>query len=246
MIKIGVVCEGPCDFIIIEWCLGAALKGRGYDIEFVPFQPARDRTSGTYNDGGWHQVYKWCVRNDAEARQRFFNGGLFADADAMAVDLIVVHCDGDLRKILADRGGWEDLAFDNPDNWSDTPEQALDYCSKLLAGWLYGHVNGNVHPREDNTICAPIVFAGEAWLLAALGLHANPEEIKDVKAEFSKLWLAKSGRNVPEAIKQLKRHVAEITYATKTGSPLVDDLLRIAPAFQSALTSTLSLLPDPA
>lgn len=243
MTKIGVVCEGPCDFVIIEWCLGAALKRLGYDAEFVPFQPARDRTSGTHNDGGWHQVYKWCVRNDVAARARFFNGGLFADPDALAVDLIIVHCDGDLRKILADRGGWEDLAFDNPANWADSPEQALDYCSKLIGGWIYGHVDGKVQPRKDNTICAPIIFASEAWLLGALGLHADPEALQDVKAEFSKIWLAKSGRHVPVGIKQLKKHVAEISLATKSDNPQIDDLLRIAPAFRAALASTLSVLP---
>ena len=93
--KIGVICEGPTDFVAIWAFLGHALKKFGMSPEFKDIQP------NLYNsvlEGGWTLVLRWLGQNNLQDRRmRFFYGGLFAANSFPDVfDCLLVQIDTDI------------------------------------------------------------------------------------------------------------------------------------------------------
>ncbi|MCK4712560.1 MAG: hypothetical protein KAT26_06735, partial [Marinosulfonomonas sp.] len=72
--RIGVVCEGPTDFIAIKEFLGASLAKRHINSTFISIQPDPDNTLGD----GWTRVFYWLENNLPQSRiKSYFDGGLF-------------------------------------------------------------------------------------------------------------------------------------------------------------------------
>lgn len=213
-VSVGVVSEGKTDFEIIKWSVGRALELDGVDATFTPIQPVLDRTSGSYSEGGWRKVYQWCLRNPATSRARFFGGGLFA-GDEDDYDVIIVHLDGDIHQSFLDNYPGESVCPPEPSAFTIGPPGSFDFCSRLIADWLYGA--GGARSAEDHTIATPAIMATEAWLIGGLGYHGSPDTIDDPKEAFARLWLLGIGRPVPDNIRRLKRNAAAVQDAIDKG-----------------------------
>lgn len=237
-IRVGVVCEGPSDFAIIEWSLKQALGRQGHTSEFHPIHPIRDKTSGVFDDGGWHQVYRWCVRNDRTARQRFFGQGLFDDDDAIAVDVLLVHIDGDVHVILASGDLWKKVTSVDPAGYENSPSGTLQFGHDLIVDWLFG---GDAN--RDVALPTPTVLESEAWLLAGLRWHNNAETVDEPKAEFARQWLTKAGKPIQPGIRKLSNHLDVVRYAASIEAADVDNIRSTCTAFNSIVERLLVLYP---
>lgn len=86
MKHIGIVCEGPTDYIILR---GVIDQITGDKNTYVMLQPENDLT-GKYGNG-WKGVWKWCYDN-ASIRKELMKG------IQPALDLLVVQMDGDVSR----------------------------------------------------------------------------------------------------------------------------------------------------
>lgn len=112
MKHIGIVCEGPTDYIILK---GVIDQITGDQNTYVMLQPEDDLT-GKYGNG-WKGVWKWC-NDHASIRKE-----LMKDIQP-ALDLLVVQMDGDVSRKeksshcwckttqCAHKGEWNPLACD--------------------------------------------------------------------------------------------------------------------------------------
>jgi hypothetical protein len=90
MMKVGVICEGPTDFIAIEEFFGAAMAENDVHCEFTSVQPNMDNTRPT---GGWGNVLNWLLKNSPDARAlRYFGSGLFSISSA-SYDALLIQMD---------------------------------------------------------------------------------------------------------------------------------------------------------
>lgn len=229
-IRIGIICEGASDYTILEWCLREALERIGHKPTFHAIHPIRDKTSGAFEDGGWHQVYKWCVRNDQAARRRFFGAGLFDDDDAIAVDLLIVHIDGDVHGILGAADRSKRVTSVDPANYHPTPKGILAFGEDLLVNWLFEESG-----TRDMSMPAPTVLESEAWLLAGLRWHNNAEYVEEPKAEFAKHWSANNGKVFQAGTKKLSNHLDAVRGVAASSDVDVDNLTETCVAFASIM-----------
>ena len=93
--RIGVICEGPTDFVAIEHFFGAALADKNLNTTFVSLQPDMDATQ---SHGGWTLVEAWLANNPPDTRiHRYFGGGLFANnLDTKQCDIFLIQIDSDI------------------------------------------------------------------------------------------------------------------------------------------------------
>ncbi|MGB7758011.1 MAG: hypothetical protein WBL23_18320 [Salinisphaera sp.] len=92
--RIGVVCEGVTDFIVIREFLGAALTKRNIAASIFSIQPPPDRTKG----GGCTEVLNWLIRMPPKRRRdTFLRGGLFQSNDPKGdLDFLIIQMDSDV------------------------------------------------------------------------------------------------------------------------------------------------------
>lgn len=86
MKHIGIVCEGPTDYIILK---GVIDQITGAKNTYVMLQPENDLT-GKYGNG-WKGVWKWCYDN-ASIRKELMKG------IQPALDFLVIQMDGDVSR----------------------------------------------------------------------------------------------------------------------------------------------------
>lgn len=86
MMNIGIVCEGPTDFIILREVVDHIT---GEDNYYVQLQPEPDLT-GKYGNG-WKGVWKWCADNAMIKRK------LMRDIEP-ALDILIIQMDGDVSR----------------------------------------------------------------------------------------------------------------------------------------------------
>jgi hypothetical protein len=86
MKNIGIVCEGPTDYIILREVVD---KVTGEDNYYIQLQPEEDLV-GKYGNG-WKGVWKWCVDN-ASIKDK-----LMKDIEP-ALDLLIIQIDGDVAR----------------------------------------------------------------------------------------------------------------------------------------------------
>jgi hypothetical protein len=167
-IRIGIVCEGPTDAIVIKVACERYLSEHGWQADVFPIQPLRDRTLG--EQGGWTMVRSWLLSNDHESRcKRHFGLGLFANGlDALRCDIIFVHLDSDIVS---------DVAFNEgapPAVRSATTDR--EYVVNKLADWI-----GREHftaADQYRYISGVAVQSIETWCLALFDAAAeNIEEL---------------------------------------------------------------------
>lgn len=86
MKNIGIVCEGPTDYIILR---GVIDKITHEDNHYVQLQPEPDLT-GEYGNG-WKGVWKWC-RDNAGIKEQ-----LMRDIEPQ-LDILIIQMDGDVSR----------------------------------------------------------------------------------------------------------------------------------------------------
>lgn len=237
-IRLGIVCEGPSDYTILQWAIKAALELQGHTSEFHPIHPIRDKTSGTFHDGGWHQVYKWCVRNHVNDRRRFFGAGLFDDEDAIAVDLLLVHIDCDVHAIFSTGNRWKRITAIDPSDYPSTSEGILNFGSDLLTDWLFDDSE-----LRDMSLTSPTVMESEAWVLAGLRWHNSPESLDEPKKEFAKSWSAENGKLFQPNTRKLTNHIEAINSVTSSSVPDTENIRDTCAAFVSIVDKIAALYP---
>ena len=86
MMNIGIVCEGPTDYIILKEVVDTIT---GEDNYYVQLQPELD-LMGRYGNG-WKGVWKWCADNAGLKKQ------LMKDIEPV-LDVLIIQMDGDVSR----------------------------------------------------------------------------------------------------------------------------------------------------
>lgn len=183
MKNIGIICEGPTDYIILKKVIDTISGESNY---YVQLQPEADLT-GQYGNG-WKGVWKWCHDN-AAIRKR-----LMRDIQP-ALDLLVIQMDGDVSRkeksahcrCPSVRCRYKESR--NPLECDITAEGRAN-CSVLLpcpdhrppiAGYrehLKGLLVSWLKEMEDVCIVIPC-DSTEAWIIAAYDNQANVEFVEE-------------------------------------------------------------------
>lgn len=183
MKHIGIVCEGPTDYIILK---GVIDRITGEENKYVMLQPESDLT-GKYGNG-WKGVWKWCNDN-ASIRQK-----LMKDIQP-ALDFLVIQMDGDVSRkeksahcgcdttTCSHKGAWNPLECDIspvsraacpvalpcPDHMASVSGY-MSHLKGLLSAWL---------KETDDTCIAIPCDSTEAWIVAAYDQTDGIEMIED-------------------------------------------------------------------
>lgn len=213
-LRIGLVTEGPTDQVVLDHILKFHFKEIRPDINLVirNLQPIRDATSGRI-DGGWTQVYKWCVRNrnsngPARVSRPLFSNGL----DSYVNDYTVIQIDSDIIDEITVR----------PPN-AKLPTRS---CTSMLRGrfirrtivhWLWP-----AGPRDPKYIPLACVEAIEAWLVAGVQTNTKPESNHNIQEELGMLEAKlrgksniKPGRKMKKTIKNYRNFCREFISSTQ-------------------------------
>lgn len=136
--RVGIVCEGPTDYVVLRAVCRAALSGGGHS--FALLQPSFDmleQRDPRAKGPGWQGVRAFLQQTEATL-------------DASLQDLLIVHLDADIRLLP------EVTKQLGP---GDTDDELSPLCDHIKS-WIRGPVPEKlviVIPRE----------ATEAWLVAA-------------------------------------------------------------------------------
>ena len=117
MYRIGVICEGPTDQVIIEAVLDNCMD----DYILVPIQPPRTAVGGHAgkHGAGWKGIRTWCIQE--AAGQKFSNILINIDILIMQTDADVQYeKDAEIKKIIP----------------CPPPESGADAVRDLLLNWL--------------------------------------------------------------------------------------------------------------
>ena len=161
--RVGVVCEGPTDFLAIKSFFGHALENDEIYAQFVPIQPEADNMN---SEGGWTNVLLWLDHNNPEYRiKNYFGGGLFEKPnDKPTLDAILIHLDSDILgkpSFTNHMSNKYELDVGNPD---DAQERADEIRRVIRSAAKYDDMTE--HDVELH-ILAPAVESTEAWCVAA-------------------------------------------------------------------------------
>jgi len=170
---IGVVCEGPTDFLAIRSFLGQSLAVDGVNATFIPLQPNPDEGQ---QDGGWTKVYTWLTNIEPEVRARKYFKGLFSgNLDAKKCDIILIHLDADIindpafRKLAA----------------KDETVKALDLGKPEARGrfigasiHLWAGMKSLCNADRSRHVIAPAVECIETWCIAACKFFPDDEDVE--------------------------------------------------------------------
>jgi hypothetical protein len=141
--RIGVVCEGPTDFVAISSFLGESLRVRGLVVTFVDIQPELDASSLS-SGGGWANALTWLEINALQSRLAAYLGkGLFDSGLSDKVcDLLIVQVDTDVldeddfKNFVAKRKG---LVVTSPISPSDRFDEVRRVLSEFCGFRLRPH-----------------------------------------------------------------------------------------------------------
>jgi hypothetical protein len=203
-LRIGLIAEGPTDYVIIEAVLRSILPS---PFTLILLQPEATRPD---LGGGWGGVLKWC----GEFRSRGVQS-LEDDPTLQFYDLVILHIDPDVaHKSYSDYGqemarearkaclGLLPCALPCP-----PPDATVDNLSAVVLSWLDMTQFGN-----KTVLCVPSK-SSEAWLAASVfpnnqALLADIECALDLESRLAQL-------PKPQRIRKSKReylpHSAAIT-----------------------------------
>ena len=171
--KIGVVCEGPTDFIAIEAFCRHSLAHHGVTAEFVAVQPEKDKSSP---EGGWGNVFTWLKENPPEVRiKKYFEGSLFEGGLAKSsLDCLLIHLDTD---VLGEEG-FEKYVREKFMYVSGSPrepvDRALEISNILKLSWRDQDM-ANVDKCRH--VPAVSVESTENWCVAAFCAKSEDVEL---------------------------------------------------------------------
>ena len=184
---IGIVCEGPTDYIILKSVIDRII---GEENTYVMLQPEDDLT-GKYGNG-WKGVWKWCHDN-ADIRKK-----LMYDIQP-ALDLLVIQMDGDVSRKEKSSHCWcktthcghkGDLNSLLKPLECDSTSAGRKACPVVLpclghdasvSGYI-SHLKGLLTTllKETDATCIVIPCdSTEAWVVAAYDQREDVEMIED-------------------------------------------------------------------
>lgn len=239
MKRIGIVCEGPTDFVALSEFLAESLRHKGIDVEFVDVQPNLDATS-LASGGGWPNALVWLDNNPLASRLSAYLGqGLFASGlSSKRCDYLIVQIDTDVldeddfTNFVRKRKG---IAVATPvgpgDRYDEVQRVLLSFCE--LA---------NLAEADENKhIVAPAVENTEAWCISVCDPDLPGVELLKKGAlatEFaSRLSSYEASNPKPGSIKNVERrrdyckhhkgHFARLEAACSQYARLVLELERV-------------------
>lgn len=245
--RVGIVCEGPTDKIVIEAIL-RKLEGELNGKRFHPvtrLQPLdSDAFGGFGNTGsGWGGVYRWC-----KLSRKNGDGFLSNDPDIQHMDLIIYHLDADVsmfsykdENILPDRD-----AKDLPCNEKCPPVSAsVDRLKDVLLSWM-----GEESLPSKTLFCIPAQNI-ETWVVATLYpnatiLHPEDRECSDDGIHFL-YSLPKNEKMVEKKdskFKKKKRHYENRSHEISDGWQNAVDILSEANRFDHNLRKYIESMTD--
>lgn len=181
MSNIGIVCEGPTDYILLKSVID---KISGEDNRYLQLQPENDLT-GVYGNG-WKGVWKWCIDHVGFLER-------FMKEITPQLDLIVIQLDGDVARkekevhcVCASkecefRGNVHPLECQKvkenqcpvilPCNKHDNSVNGyIEHLTSQITQWL----------QTEQGICVVIPCdSTEAWVVAAYDERQDAEEIEN-------------------------------------------------------------------
>lgn len=183
MKNIGIVCEGPTDYIIMREVVD---RITGEDHYYVQLQPEPDLL-GRYGNG-WKGVWKWCVDNAAVKDK------LMKDIEP-SLDLLIIQMDGDVSRKEKAAHCWctatacKDKGVYNPIE-CDVKKETREQCPVVLPcadhDWtVAGYIKHLEHLiecllKDLKNVCVVIPCDSiEAWVIAAYDEDEKAEEIED-------------------------------------------------------------------
>ena len=178
MKHIGIVCEGPTDYIILK---GIIDRITGQENTYVMLQPESDLT-GKYGNG-WKGVWKWCHDN-ASIRNKLMR------EIQPALDFLVIHMDGDVSRKDKPSHCWcEATQCGHQGEWNPV-ECNVNVCPIVLpcpcheatvTGYM-SHLKGLLttwlKDTDDTCIVIPCDSL-ETWIVAAYDQTDNVEMINE-------------------------------------------------------------------
>lgn len=179
--KIGVICEGPTDFIAFEAFIGNALAKQGIHSKFVSISPDMDNTSPR---GGWERVLRWLKKNPPQKRNiKFFGRGPFGpNLPSNLMDCLLIQMDADILDDSAFRNyvgqRYAQIALTDPaPSEPDARAREIEMVF-VAAGWRDPCMEEKYMIRH---VSLPAVETSEAWCLAACS--ENMEDFEHVSGQ---------------------------------------------------------------
>ena len=163
--RIGVVCEGPTDFLAISTFLAHSLINRGVDADFVDVQPELDVTSAN-SGGGWANALSWLQANPLAARRSAYLGpGLFGGSlAAKRCDYLLIQIDSD---VLDDVGFKNYVSSRIIHALAATLKPAERYLEAQLILLEFSGFKDITEALSERHFISPVVENSETWCAAA-------------------------------------------------------------------------------
>lgn len=210
MTRIGVICEGPTDFLAISSFLKMSLGSRGFEVDFIDVQPELDATA-IASGGGWPNALSWLVENPLATRLTAYLGaGLFASGlSKKRCDFLIVQIDTDVldedhfRNFVLKK---KQLVVGSPVD----PAGRFDEVQKAL--FAFCELKNEADADSNRHVVAPAVENTETWCVSA-----RQPDVPDVEklsksrisAEFlARLMASEAGTTLRGSMKNIERRRA--------------------------------------
>lgn len=240
-IKLGLVVEGPTDCIVFEKLIPAYLRDNAFEkvtLVLRNLQPFVDNTSKSgYSEGGWEQVYKWCVGNPAEHRRNLYlSMPLFADEmDENYCDALLIHLDSDICENIGDKCNIVPVP-----KVGDAAEVRGEFISNVLRKWLWTDDDSD----ESGHILVPVVESIEAWLVAGLSeIDVDAESHPDIQRRLAEINYERYRRRAaPHDMKKLSKSLHEYRRMATDAATAVHRIIEKCPHFSKMIQQVVDVV----
>ena len=180
-IRIGTVCEGLTDHVIIGKILEVYIGINGENI-----QPSSDRSS---LGGGWTNVHKWCA-GYIEMEKPIFDYGL----DKKFFDFILIHLDSDIYENIIGAYYKKKTGFNRTEH-----QDRYDLVLHTIIKWL--------NNQTKKIIFCIAVESIETWIYASIKPDIDCESFFDIQRRLANVaYPLIYEREAPLEIKSLKKN----------------------------------------
>jgi hypothetical protein len=193
VLRVGLVCEGTTDRIVINAAVAALLGDR--DFSLIQLQPEDSLAFGR-SGTGWPGVYHWCRQAGDQGAGSLRNNPVFE-----SYDLLLLHVDADVSDYTYASGNIGTTATDLPcPRPCPPPSDTTEVLRDVILGWL-----GEALIPPNTVFCTPSKST-EAWVLAALfeadpnvtsgALECYPDPAAVLSTKPANLRLVRGGKKV--------------------------------------------------
>lgn len=236
--KIGVICEGPTDFVAIEAFFGHALGELGIKASFIDIQPKMDRSSPK---GGWGKVLRWLDRNQIQKRRmKYFLSGPFENSTTKVLDCLLIHMDTDVLDKIEFQNcvqkNYPGINIKNPVPHEPAARSKEIEKVFLVAGWHQSNMSEDELRRH---ISLPAVESTEAWCLAA---HSNVYEDfelvsgQDLKNRFMSALSLAEGQKPKTHYNKIDKNIERRKFFCEKYAHCSQNIIHGCTQFRNALT----------